>query len=404
MQRNLNNFVPVDADAEHFHKRIHCRSGHITVRYRDHVLVWGGSREVHYDNGTNHEYHDANELMMYNCLTEVWTRQFTSGEVPFRCSGACGVVLDHFLYVFGGFQVIFDDFFQESIEAPGNSLHRLDLRTMTWQELRPAGVHPVPCDKLAGWEFNGRLYFFGGFGPPPEDFANAPFTYIQCTSNTEYPPRGWNNQFVCYDPEINCWTWPRTKGCTPSPKAAHAADIRNGKAYIFGGRLLQERVNELHCIDMDTLRWSGNLTHNASEAPEGRSWHSFTFIDNNTAIVYGGFSQKDMILSDVWSLDTENVKWSRVLGQYAPRLWHRAVNFSQGNREVELHVIGGYQTSVYQTKAELADSLLTLNFQPKSLFRLCIRACVGYSEETQSQWSVLPKAIERVLKARLEQV
>jgi len=96
------------------------------------------------------------------------------------------------------------------------------------------------------------LYFFGGFGPAPQ--SNVPFMYIECSN--DYSGRGWINQFVCYDPSEDTWSWPSTKGPTPLPRAAHAADIQNGKAYIFGGRLLDERVNTLYCLDMETMRWT----------------------------------------------------------------------------------------------------------------------------------------------------
>jgi len=36
--------VPQGIETEHFHKRIHCRSGHITVQYKHYIIVWGGSR------------------------------------------------------------------------------------------------------------------------------------------------------------------------------------------------------------------------------------------------------------------------------------------------------------------------------------------------------------------------
>jgi hypothetical protein len=38
------DIVPQGTETEHFHKRIHCRSGHISVQYKHYVLVWAGSR------------------------------------------------------------------------------------------------------------------------------------------------------------------------------------------------------------------------------------------------------------------------------------------------------------------------------------------------------------------------
>jgi hypothetical protein len=38
------DIIPQGIETEHFHKRIHCRSGHVSLRYKHYVLVWGGSR------------------------------------------------------------------------------------------------------------------------------------------------------------------------------------------------------------------------------------------------------------------------------------------------------------------------------------------------------------------------
>ena len=101
-----------------------------------------------------------------------------------------------------------------------------------------------------------RLYFFGGFGPQPE--YGAPFQHVVDPSTEPSGwPRGWNNQLVVYNPENNEWEWPRIRGSPPSPRAAHAADITGSKVFIFGGRIGNNRINELHCLDLDKLRWSG---------------------------------------------------------------------------------------------------------------------------------------------------
>ena len=73
-----------------------------------------------------------------------------------------------------------------------------------------------------------RLYFFGGFGPVPE--FGARFQHlIDITTEPSGWPRGWNNQLVVYNPVSNSWEWPRARGPTPAPRAAHAADISGHK-------------------------------------------------------------------------------------------------------------------------------------------------------------------------------
>ncbi|GFG39046.1 hypothetical protein Cfor_01512, partial [Coptotermes formosanus] len=145
---------------------------------------------------------------------------------------------------------------QETVAGNSNQLYRLDLGTVTWEHLHPSGDQPAPCDKLVGWLYGGKLYFFGGFGPAPE--FGASFQHLlDSTTEPSGWPRGWNNQLVAYNPVSNGWEWPRTHGPTPAPRAAHAADISGHKVFLFGGRSGNTRHNDLHCLDMDKMQWSG---------------------------------------------------------------------------------------------------------------------------------------------------
>ena len=69
-----------------------------------------------------------------------------------------------------------------------NSVHALNLRTRhaylvviccvalfvkpgffrQWKRLNPSGSPPFPCDKLSAFDYNGKTYLFGGYGPQPE--------------------------------------------------------------------------------------------------------------------------------------------------------------------------------------------------------------------------------------------
>lgn len=74
--------------------------------------------------------------------------------------------------------------------------------------------------------------------------------------------RGWNNQLVAYNPDQNKWEWPETKGQTPSPRAALAGFQCQSRVYIFGGRLQENRLNDLYVLDMNSMSWSekyGNI-------------------------------------------------------------------------------------------------------------------------------------------------
>lgn len=75
-------------------------------------------------------------------------------------------------------------------------------------------------------------------------------------SHQWYYGRGWNNQLVMYDIEKNLWERPKTFGKRPSPRAAMAGFRENDKVYIFGGRLLNTRMNDLYVLDLLSMNWS----------------------------------------------------------------------------------------------------------------------------------------------------
>lgn len=50
--------------------------------------------------------------------------------------------------------------------------------------------------------------------------------------------------------------WP-LQGKAPLPRAAHAAAQIDGKVFIFGGRHQENRLNDIHRLDLDAMEWSG---------------------------------------------------------------------------------------------------------------------------------------------------
>ncbi|PSN36875.1 Kelch domain-containing protein 2 [Blattella germanica] len=384
-------------------EKIYRRSGHVAVMYKNWMIVWGGyvdhEQETPISQITS-SYHNTDELWIYDCSNELWDRTLTKGDIPPRNSGSCGVLHGDMLYIFGGFHGLSDP---GAMDGNSNQLYRLDLRTLTWEWLHPTGNQPTPCDKLAGWEYMGKMYFFGGFGPQPE--YGAPFEYV--IDNSTEPSgwaRGWNNQLVVYNPKTNEWEWPKIRGPAPSPRAAHAADITGSKVFVFGGRLGNTRNNELHCLDLDKLSWSGkvnnavfvtdynhilliavnalhtpinniddirdvhapqdlrvqfqshlSLTRPFELNPEGRSWHSFTFIRDTCAVVYGGLNQFNTVLNDCWLLDIHSdgldLEWMEFTLPYdhgEPRCAHTACVF-----DGELLIHSGSTQPFYETRLKL---------------------------------------------------
>lgn len=267
----------VSNSSERHEARVSRRAGHIAVAHRERGLVWGGYEESQHDHDT---YLPSSELMIYNSLTQTWTSKKTTGEVPTKCSGAGAAVLGDVMYVVAGFHKIMIavnalrevnavGWMSDSDEEPegdsvetveiSNSIWSLDLETYVWTKLSPSGEPPLRCDKTAVWTHRDKVYIFGGFGPPPTtsqemkmgnlfEFCDDP------QSSQSIYNRGWSNQLVCYNTSTDTWEWPVTSGTAPSPRAAHSVARVGDTAYVFGGRHLDTRLNDLYSLNLDTMR------------------------------------------------------------------------------------------------------------------------------------------------------
>ncbi|XP_045625287.2 kelch domain-containing protein 2 isoform X2 [Procambarus clarkii] len=379
---------------------IHRRAGHVMVAYDNRLFVWGGYMELPHSESytlmtpSKCLYHSAIDVFMYDPLLNTWTRRMSNGHIPLQLSGSCAAVHHQHMYLFGGWTNNTSDEYENS----SNSLWRLHLPSLTWELLFPEGIPPFPCDKAACWVFKNRFYVFGGFGPARElhSMSGVKVTFVR----DNIFPSGWIDQLVYYDIENNKWVWPETQGPKPSPRAAHTADVTGDKVFIFGGRFKEARMNDLHCLDLTNMIWSGNLTESAvQETPEGRSWHTFNFVSENKAVIYGGFNTSQQVLKDIWVLDVNNGKWQQSHNVHAgPVLWHTSAVGFPG----EVTFYGGIKNNLldYSQPKDHAEDLLVLRFSPPSLQRLGIEVVGKHREKLQEQWHLLPQTLQHILEVR----
>jgi len=362
------------------------RAGHIAFSYGDQLIVWAG-----YSLEPSVHYCDPQEIIFYDPFTcKVLVKQST-GQFPPSNSGTCGVVVGDYLYVYGGY------FGDPDVEGSSNNIYQLNLQTYVWVKLEPEGNKPLHRDKLLGWEYDNKIYFFGGFGTPPMDGGQS-HEFVHDRSHNWYMGRGWNNELVAYDIRSNRWERPETKGSKPSPRAALAGFQSQSRVYVFGGRLLEERMNDLYILDLKTMTWSDNL--NADKClPRGRSWHSFTPVGSNKAILYGGLSTEGEALGDCWLYNMENNIWTeKKLKTNDKRRWHQCVHI-----ENELIIVGGIQTDIrsnHQDSSAFPHQLLILLTSPKSLLRLCLENCVNFVKKGDAMNGLLPKHLLQLLDIR----
>ncbi|XP_076100335.1 kelch domain-containing protein 1-like isoform X1 [Mytilus galloprovincialis] len=367
------------------------RCGHVAASYGQYMIVWGG-----YSIENNFQYYlAAKELWIYNTENKVWHCMKTDPQLcPFELSGACACCYGDSMYVFGGHNSF----------GNSNELYRLDLKTYTWHLLE-SDQSPSPRDKAVAWFYNQKFYCFSGFGPSMSGHMTDNGAYVEDSENTVFPRRGWNNQLCVYDTVNKEWTNPKCKGDVPLPRAASSAARIGSDVYLFGGRHKTTRMNDLHCLDLETLTCSGELRTEGC-LPCGRSWHTLTAIPNNRLFLYGGFDQNNTPLSDGWILDTITLSWCHLdyLPSNQPRLWHTSTLSTAG----EIIIFGGCCNNIldYSLENKISGEVLTIQLQPYSLLRLCLDDVYQRKSQTEDLWEELPQPLCLWLqdKNKLEQI
>ncbi|TKC42240.1 hypothetical protein EI555_003907, partial [Monodon monoceros] len=303
------------------------RSGHCAVVDGNFLYVWGGYVSIE----DNEVYLPNDEIWTYEIDSGLWTMHLMEGELPTSMSGSCGACLNGKLYVFGGYD---DKGYSNRVISFFNSGAQKNVR-------------------------------------PPELFiAQSGFCMRE-----EQIFWGWHNDVHIFDTKTQSWLQPEIKGgVPPQPRAAHTCAVLGNKGYIFGGRVLQTRMNDLHYLNLDTWTWSGRIPING-ENPKHRSWHTLTPIADDTLFLFGGLSADNIPLSDGWIHNVLTNCWKQLthLPKTKPsislfiifdhRLWHTACL----GKENEIMVFGGSKDDLLSLDTGHCNDLLIFQTQPYSL-------------------------------------
>uniref|UniRef100_A0A3B5L544 Kelch domain containing 1 n=1 Tax=Xiphophorus couchianus TaxID=32473 RepID=A0A3B5L544_9TELE len=276
------------------------RSGHTAVVLDSLLYVWGG-----YMVSEIHKYVTRSTELCMNSITPLLRLVFhMAGDVPPSMSGTCGSSLGGNMYIFGGC----DDGGQTNQVR----MFSVDLTDgqYVWKKILPdSGSAPSHRDKLSCWVYNGKLIYFGGYGHKVlADITSRNRNFIlDETSWVDDLFWGWNNEVHVFDPVKGSWAEPQTHGRPPAPRAAHAGATLGRRGYVCGGRVMETRTNDLHCLDLESWTWTEIVP--SSAAPVGRSWHSVTAVSESTMFLFGGLSVDCKPMSDGWLFDVETKKW-----------------------------------------------------------------------------------------------
>ncbi|XP_048585301.1 kelch domain-containing protein 2 isoform X1 [Nematostella vectensis] len=384
------------------------RSGHIAVYYNGHILVWGGYHDIEW-------YHDEDDIVMvdrylsnyqlwlYNLETKSWCEKYGDLEdlIPPPLSGSCAICIGNKMYLFGG---------HTPSSGTSAEIFVLDLKSYIWQRITDdleGEIQPSPRDKFGCWQHNDCIVYFGGYGVPPSLASRPPNKageFIMNTVDRLPDRRGWNNYVFMLDTEQMKWIIPEIKGDPPSPRAAFATAKIASRAYLFGGRFMDTRLNDLHYLDLDKWQWSGSLT-TAGCVPEGRTWHSLTAVSDKHLFLYGGLNNNSDALGDAYILDTESLVWSQIPtdaslpSSKTVRMWHTACNTSTPG---EVVIFGGSSKSIlkYENPCH-SKEVIIFRFSALPLSRLAGDAVLKYCRQMKSILKNLQSLPKHVLRSIL---
>ncbi|XP_056401310.1 kelch domain-containing protein 1 isoform X2 [Hyla sarda] len=316
----------------------------------------------------------------------------TDGVLPPSMSGSCGACLNGKLYIFGGY----DD------KGYSNQLYCVDLRSgidkFLWKQIKYfEGQPPTARDKLSCWVYKNQLIYFGGYGSRRHNELSDCFE-VHDASWEGQMFWGWNNDINVFDTEKKAWIQPAIKNTPPQARAAHSCALLGNKGYMFGGRVLQTRMNDLHFLNLDTWTWSGGIQING-EKPLGRSWHTLTPVGDNQLFLFGGLSADCIPLSDGWMYNLKTNVWTEFshLPKDQPRIWHTACP----GRDNEVMVFGGSKDNLLSINTGHCNDLLIFQTEPYPLLRLCLDTIGKNYIQLKNQISSLPVKLLQQVNQRI---
>nr|KAG5708616.1 hypothetical protein BaRGS_033037 [Batillaria attramentaria] len=220
-----------------------------------------------------------------------------------------------------------------------------DTESGKWSALDTTGSKPRARDKLQGVAIGNNIYYFGGFGPKTdqdlddlEEESEEDEEEIPEAQTQEGAEFGWFNDLYIFDTVSRQWSQPMQMNLSmPTPRAAHGMCAIGSSIYIFGGRDIEDRQNDLHCFDTVTRKWDTSLSPKGL-APQPRSFHTLTAVGNRLVVI-GGRGRSNAHFADVHIFDTDTKEWLKPQlkgAAIAARGQHTAVVVGQ-----QLVVFGG---------------------------------------------------------------
>ena len=174
------------------------RNGGCAVIANEKLFVWGGQTECREKVGGMRylPYSKTHPFDVWDFLTQTWSHQPTSGDVPELGIGSSLIAYNEWLYLYGGLTE-----YQENVFA--GDIYRVSMNTFKWEKIKITQasittIEPSPRYTMGIILYDHRLCMFGGVGPKIVEGQDPGAEWVKAV-NRDKGAFGWNNEYYEFD-------------------------------------------------------------------------------------------------------------------------------------------------------------------------------------------------------------
>ena len=333
---------------------------HVAVRMKDCIVV--------ISNG------GFSEIWTYNLWTEHWTTKPANPDrknwkmpvgVPIT-SDKQGVAIGSVIYIFGG-SFLHEDMLWKLIMSTYDSFQ--------WRRIQIEDVTKTPSrrDGHCAWQYEDKMWIFGGQGSPPNNFINKHGHFVV---NPNRPV--WNNQLLSFDPSIQTWEDVQYYGDIPSPRACGAAAITNHQVWLYGGYDSNYgNLYDFFNLNMHSFVWTkiGN-----GRKIRKRFLLTLTPITTNQLVLHSQGLRSNS--RTTWIIDVQSNTWRK----------HRECNSILNNSCTSTTGLNKDVIVITHGSTQYYNIVFSVMLEPKTLQQLAMK--LVFEHRTALPWESLPPKLK----------